>query len=382
MSSPSTTLADLLELAYLTSGADSGELVIGGEANTALFAPRSPHRRVLGDQWTLSEVEFVADASGDDRCADWVRSYVVAPITSPDGDAGWLAVGSVAPNAIDANSKDVLTRIAGLVEDHLDRTLEQKRLDELSALLVSNERHLQVVRTRLEESNEELEQFAYIAAHELVAPLRTVAVYCELLDRVVEDPDADSDAKVLEFADEIRSGVAQMSERVEHLMELSRTHSEPSDTEPTDLAMVVGDAIRTLAGPIRDLDARIEVGALPVVSGHPIRLQSVFANLISNALRYREPTRRPEITIESIVEPNGVMVRVIDNGIGLDTEDTSRLFQLFERSANATSVPGSGIGLSLSRRIAESVGAEMGAESAEPVGSVFWIRFPAVTQPR
>jgi signal transduction histidine kinase len=376
----SEVLMKLLELARRSTGASVAELVAPDDLAQPLFCSDQPDLEVMNDDCSSLGLSLhVADATDDARCLGWVGSFAALPVTGPSGGGGWLAVASADPEGLAADALWSLERIAELVEDHLDRAFEQERLDQLGEVLVSSQAHLQRVRNRLEASNDELEQFAYIAAHELVAPLRAVAVYAEVLERYVDDKATVSADQARACASEIRSGVGLMSQQVQYLMELSRTQTDAAQPEPVDLAGVVLEAVDNLAEPIAEVDAKIEVRALPVVAGRAVPLQSVFSNLISNALRYREPERTLVVTIDSEDLPEGPLVRVTDNGIGVDNDECRRIFQLFERSPDATHVPGSGIGLSLSRRIVEAFGASIGVDKADPVGSVFWIQFPPVS---
>ena len=114
-----------------------------------------------------------------------------------------------------------------------------------------------------------------------------------------------------------------------------------------------------------------------VIHGKAVPLQSVFANLFSNAVRYRDPERDLVLDVRSEAEGNDIVITVTDTGSGVDEADSHRIFQLFERAS--VDPAGAGIGLALSRRIVESFGGEMGVRSAEPVGASFWMRFPRLT---
>ena len=234
-----------------------------------------------------------------------------------------------------------------------------------------NQDDLHATQAKLELSNSELEQFAYIAAHELVAPLRSVAVYAEVLDMSSGDLD---DAQLQSCAREIRDGVALMDRQVQHLLELSSTQEQAADPVPVNLSEVVDAAVESLRDHIDEVGATIEVQQLPTVRGRWVLLQSVFVNLVSNALKYRDQSQPLTIAIESETTSDGHSIRVIDNGPGIDQEDRERIFRLFERAS--TTAPGSGIGLGLSRRIIEAFAGTLTYQDSDAGGACFVLTFP------
>ena len=160
------------------------------------------------------------------------------------------------------------------------------------------------------------------------------------------------------------------------MLEFSRAQGIASDLGAIDLRMVVSSALDTLAESIEQANAIVNIGDLPHVQGREVPLQSVFANLIGNAVNYRHPDRQLEIDIRSELGDGACRITVQDNGRGIDDEDQARVFQLFERAT--TEAPGTGIGLALSRRIIEAHGGEIGVERGSESGSLFWIELPAV----
>lgn len=166
-----------------------------------------------------------------------------------------------------------------------------------------------------------------------------------------------------------------MNQQVQYLLEFSRTQGTASSTEPVDVGDVVHSALDTLADSLEEANAVITVEEMPTVIAREVPLQSVFANLIKNAVTYRHPDRQLKLTISSETEDGNCRISIADNGVGIDAEDRSRVFQLFERAS--TDAPGTGIGLALSRRIVEAYGGEIGIEEDSPVGSTFWLELPA-----
>lgn len=326
---------------------------------------------LIGDRLAESSAEHALDG-----LADWVRSFAILPITGASAESGYILLASDEPNA-DASWLDLLLSSAAIIEERLDRTVEQRRIDQMAARLRTNQTELRAAHTRLEVANKELEQFAYIAAHELVAPMRAVAIYAEVLEDLAQEATDDVSQTAQACARSIRDGVSLMTQQVQYLLELSQGHADPAAVEAIDLHDVVSNALDTLAPTLNEADAVVNVGDLAVIHGKAVPLQSVFANLFSNAVRYRDPERDLVLDVRSEAEGNDIVITVTDTGSGVDEADSHRIFQLFERAS--VDPAGAGIGLALSRRIVESFGGEMGVRSAEPVGASFWMRFPRLT---
>jgi len=370
---------DLLELTRVATGADVVEFV--------LARPGYVPERVTGtdggidqgielDPVASSQTTLVADTGAEDydgTCADWVRSYASVPVTGPEAEPGWLVAANEKPDSFDASALVLLGRSARLVEDRLDRALEQVRLDDLGEQLRTNQVDLQATQDRLELSNQELEQFAYIAAHELVAPLRSVAVYAEVLEAGDQNT---TEQQRRECVSEIRAGLQRMTQQVQYLLELSSAQrsADPNANEVVSVDEVVQAAVDTLNVQLAEIDAQVFVGPLPVVTATAVPLQSVFANLISNAIRYRDSTRQLKLSITYLETAAGPRVLVADNGSGVEPAHRRRIFRLFERAS--TTEAGSGIGLALSRRILDAFDATIGVEDNPDGGVVFWIQFP------
>lgn len=330
---------------------------------TSLIAPRHldspPH---VG-----SAVDLVDAIVGD-------GSIAVYPITGPSAESGTLLVYWRELPVDDGEALTVLGSAVALIEGHLDQVVERLRLDQLSDVLRRKQDELRAAQAQLQLSNNELEQFAYIAAHELLAPLRSVAVYAEVLRM---NPGDLEEQQLQLCANEIRSGVASMDRQIRQLLELSSTQSQASDPEPVDLNDAVKNATDSLSDEIEKADASLVVGQLPTVGGSPVLLQSVFVNLISNAVKFRSASRPLTVEIRAEQAEGESRIMVIDNGQGVDSADQARIFGLFERASTSTS--GSGIGLGLSRRILEAFGGTLTYSRREEGGSCFTLTFPPMS---
>ncbi len=377
---PNMTSADpLRQMVTLTAaalGVPDVQLTVRGVAAIDLCSDRMV---TTSQHWAMRSGYGNCDSTpeaSDDAWTDveeWVRSVAVVPLTGSSGEEGFLVAGSEKLDRFDDTTLEVLNRVAALAEVHLDRTAEQVRMDRLGEVLRSNQEELREAKDRLSISNEELEQFAYIAAHELVAPLRAVALYAEVLEPLVTADEVDH-GQVSRVIESIQTGVADMDQQVKQLLQLSNVQGDLSEVSSLPLGDVVDKALSTLAVPLDEAGAVVEVRELPMVRARSVPLQSVFANLFSNALRYRHPARALRIEVSAQERHGNAIVSIADNGVGIDPESHDRIFQMFERGSTETA--GSGIGLALSRRIVEAVGGNISLQSSSSDGAVFQVSLP------
>ena len=366
-------LRHLVELAKSSTNAQAAELVILGDPEFRVLAGDTS---IGGHQTWTDHVEPGCDIANITGVSPEFQELRTVPITGPSAEPGWIAVAHSNSNGLADDALESLDRVSTLIEERLDRTAERIRLDQLGSVLHSNQEQLKVARDQLAASNTDLEQFAYIAAHELVSPLRSVAIYAEVLESLVPIDETVTSDRARQCADAIRDGVTTMNQQVQYLLEFSRAEATAAKIEVVELRDVVTSALDTLAEPLDEADATVVVGELQTVLGREVPLQSVFANLIKNAVSYRHPDRQLHLEISSVVTDDSCRVSVVDNGVGVDISDRTRVFQLFERAA--VDSPGTGIGLALSRRIVEAYGGEIGVDGGATVGSVFWLELPAV----
>ncbi|WP_459193234.1 sensor histidine kinase [Halosimplex sp. J119] len=225
---------------------------------------------------------------------------------------------------------------------------------------------------RLEASNERLEQFAYAASHDLQEPLRMITSYLQLIERRYADDLDESGEEFLAFAVD---GAERMREMIEGLLEYSRVETEDEPTERVDLNDVVADVTSDLQLKIDDAEASIRVGDLPTVRGDSGQLRQVFQNLLSNAIEY---SGSGPPTVEISAERTGTTwtVAVSDDGVGIDPEQTDRVFRVFQRLHTQDEQSGTGLGLALCQRIVERHGGRIWIESEPGTGSTFFFTLP------
>ena len=226
---------------------------------------------------------------------------------------------------------------------------------------------------RLEESNERLEQFAYAASHDLQEPLRMVTRYLQLLERrYSEELDSDAD-EFIEFAVD---GAERMEAMIEGLLTYSRVDTRGDPLEPIDLESVVDDVLTDLRMRIEETNADVTVESLPTVGGDASQLRQLFQNLLDNAIEY-SGEGSPRVTVSASREGDEWLVSVSDDGIGIDSGNTDRVFEVFERLHSHEEHPGTGIGLALCRRIVERHGGEIWVDSDSSPGTTVSFTLPA-----
>ena len=239
--------------------------------------------------------------------------------------------------------------------DHLEELVQQRTLDLADA--VSN----------LARSNKELEQFAYVASHDLQEPLRMVASYTELL---AERYEGQLDQKADKYIKYAVDGAKRMQRLINDLLALSRVNTRGNPFEPTDVSMVVGDVLQSLEKAAQETGADIRVGPLPTVSGDKTQLNQLFQNLISNAIKYHGDAP-PVVDISARRENDQWVFAVQDNGIGVDRQFFERIFVIFQRLHERDQYPGTGIGLTVAKKIVERHGGRMWVESEPGQGATF-----------
>ena len=240
-----------------------------------------------------------------------------------------------------------------------------------------NERTAQIENTNkeLQASIQELETFTYSVSHDLRAPLRTIQGFSQAL---LVDHSAQLNAIGLEFANRIDQAASRMDRLIQDLLAFS--HLSRAELSPTtiNLSRLVADAILQLQAQITECHAKISVvEPLPAVLGHRATLAQAIANLISNAIKFVAPDVMPEVRIWAESSNHKVRVWIEDNGIGIPTEHSDRIFRVFERLHGIETYPGTGIGLAIVKRGIERLGGTAGVDSKIGSGSRFWIELPA-----
>ena len=256
---------------------------------------------------------------------------------------------------------------------------EEERLAQFIAAIagaaLENTELLESIKTHTEQlaqSNLELEQFAYIASHDLQEPLRMVASFCQLLDREFSDKLGEEGKKWTQFAIE---GAKRMQTLINDLLLYSRIQSKPQSLSLVSCQDVLQEVIQNLRATIDSSAALITFDRLPTVSADRSQFIQLFQNLIGNAIKFRGD-KAPEVKISARMESDEWIFSVSDNGIGIDRENHERVFDIFRRLHTRESYPGTGIGLAVCRRVVLRHGGRIWLDSELGKGSTFYFSFP------
>jgi PAS domain S-box-containing protein len=228
----------------------------------------------------------------------------------------------------------------------------------------------------LARSNADLEQFAYVASHDLQEPLRMVASYTQLLARRYSDR-LDEDAR--EFIGYAVDGVTRMQALISDLLTYSRVGSRGTEVERVELDAVFADTMRLLAPSIEECGAVVTSDPLPTIDADPVLLGQVLQNLVGNAVKFRgaEP---PRVHVSAGPSDDAWEISVRDNGIGIDPEYAQRIFVIFQRLHTRDRFSGTGIGLAICKKIVERLGGRIWVDPAPGGGSIFRFTLPFRTE--
>ncbi len=231
---------------------------------------------------------------------------------------------------------------------------------------------------KVKRSNQELEQFAFIASHDLQEPLRKIIMFGNSLERQLHGQMNETAA---DYLNRMQNAAERMQVMINGLLELSRVNSKGGDFTRIDLKSVLDDVVSDLEARIRVSNAQIIIGDLPTVEADELQMRLLFQNLIGNAIKFQNLASTPVINIfaenhQQTDEPQMVEIRVQDNGIGFLPEHVERIFQPFQRLHGRSAYEGSGLGLSIARKIVERHQGQIVAHSTPDQGSTFVITLP------
>jgi PAS domain S-box-containing protein len=332
-----------------------GEILYGSASTTKIFGYEP-------EEWVGRNcLELVHPEDRDDsrRALDEVLAKPHGPLQwdarmlRKDGNYCWVE-STVSNLLLEAEVQAIVVHQRDI---HARRAAEEERQQHADELARSNAR---------------LEEFAYVAAHDLREPLRAISAYTELL---VQETQMDADAR--QMAKFIVDGTARMSTLIDALLSFAATgmHEPP---RRVDLTGAVAKAMQNLDLEIKTSRAKVKVDALPVVRGDEIQLVRLFQNLIGNAVKYRS-REVPEIHVGATRQGRNWVVRVEDNGLGIARNDQARVFMPFVRLANRE-IPGTGLGLAVCKKMVEELGGEIWVESEPGAGSTFFFTILAAQE--
>jgi PAS domain S-box-containing protein len=235
---------------------------------------------------------------------------------------------------------------------------------------------LKKINDKLEESNKELQDFAYIASHDLREPLRKIASFGKILESSLANKLDEDQKENLGF---MINGASRMQNMIESLLTYSRITTRAKPFEQVDLNKVIEDVTKLeLSLRLEETKGTIKVPEkLPFIYGDQSQIRQVFHNLIHNGLKFHRDGIQPEIIVQAQqIEKNMVLIKILDNGIGIDELYFDQLFNMFKRLNSRAQFEGSGIGLASCKKIIKRHGGEIGIESKVGTGSTFWFTLP------
>ncbi|NJP93332.1 HAMP domain-containing protein [Nonomuraea sp. FMUSA5-5] len=307
-----------------------------------------------------------------------LRRAVVRPLDQLRNASREIAAGEfdhVIPAAGPADIREVaqdvdLMRVRivqALGDSHRQQVLLRDQAADLDAQAVE-----------LRRSNAELEQFAYVASHDLQEPLRKVATFCQLLEKRYGEVLDERGKQYIRFAVD---GATRMQVLINDLLRFSRVGRVYDDREPVELEETLDKVLDDLSTPIEESGARFErPDKLPTVVGDPTMLRLLWQNLISNAIKFRDPSREPLIRVGCEQGPDGWEFSVSDNGIGVEPEFADKIFVIFQRLHSREQYSGTGIGLAMCKKIVENHGGRIWLDTGYTGGARLCFTLPA-TQP-
>jgi len=296
-----------------------------------------------------------------------LRGTAIRPVHVLAAEARRVADGDFGHEVTQTGPRE----IRGLAADV--NSMRERILRELSAVREANE-SLAAQATELQRSNSELEQFAYIASHDLQEPLRKVTSFCQLLQRRYG---GQLDEKADQYIDFAVDGAKRMQVLINDLLAFSRVGRSGPDLGPVACDAALASAKANLSAQIEQARAVIEAGPLPVVRAQLTLMAMVFQNLLGNALKFKGDGP-PRIVVAADRDGAFWLFSVTDNGIGIEPQYADRVFLIFQRLHDRATYPGTGIGLAMCRKIIEYFGGRIWLDTGVTGGARFCFTLPAI----
>lgn len=253
-----------------------------------------------------------------------------------------------------------------------DITERKKSETELKRLYHELEKNIE----KLANSNSELEQFAYVASHDLQEPLRMITGFLNLIEKKYEDQ-LDNDIK--SYIHYAVDGATRMKQIILDLLEFSKIGSEETPTENVDLNNVVNNVLILHKKQISEINANVIYSDLPILNCHGVLIRQIFQNLLSNALKYHSENEKPTIQINYHSNEEEVTFIIKDNGIGIPDSQRDKIFNIFHRLHSKEKYSGTGMGLAMTKKIIENLKGKIWVTANSPQGSIFTFTLPIST---
>ncbi len=304
---------------------------------------------------------------------------VLKPLGIIKHDMSVISEGDL-DHTINIEKRDEIGDLAqkfNLMTSSLKTTLTSKKeLETEIELRREAEGRTEQLMKELKSSNEELEQFAYIASHDLQEPLRKIKNFSELILKLNE---SNFDMKTLKYFDYVIDGAGRMQRFIQDLLKYSRVTTRGGEFEEESLKKVIDAAVENLQIAIKENNAEIIYGDLPYVMIDSRQMVQLFQNLIGNAIKFHN-AEAPKITINAKEEDDHWLISVKDNGIGIHKEEIDKIFVIFQRGAARDKYEGTGIGLSVCKKIVERHNGRIWVESEPGKGATFYFTLQKISR--
>ncbi len=333
-----------------------------GTLNREILAERTAALARLHSATSLVLIVAVTGAVAlvGGAAAAWLglHSWIIRPLASLGDEAQAVASGGIDHKLRVTGPREVM-QLAADVEAMRRQLL--RSLDDLSFKA-----------SELERSNRELEQFAYVASHDLQEPLRKVASFCQMLESRYG---GQLDERAHQYISYAVDGAKRMQALINELLTFSRVGQPGTMRGPVDLNLAASQAVDALDATVEDSDAEVVIGDLPTVSGDLTLLTQLFQNLIANSIKFRRVDEHPVIKIEATRDDGQWEFSCEDNGIGIAPAYAERVFIIFQRLHPREAYPGTGIGLALCRKIVDFHGGQIWVDTTNdgrPGATIRW----------
>jgi len=340
-----------------------------GEALPALisqgFSELLDHVYATGTPFIDQEVKVVIDRYNDGRQEEGYFNFAYQPWRNQAGEINGILVHAVEVTEQVQARESVKNLNANLETTVVQRTAVLRQLN-----------------TELQRSNQELQDFAYVASHDLQEPLRKIQAFGNLLEE--EYGQALGEGKA--YLDRMRNASARMRTLINDLLTFSRVASKTLPFSPIDLTAIAYEVADDLEAQIQVTQGTVEIGTLPIIEADPLQMRQMLQNLMGNALKFHHPGRPPALKLYAELQPDPealqepieqrCMLFVQDNGIGFDEKYLDRIFTVFQRLHGKKDYEGTGIGLAVVRKIVERHQGTITAHSAVGEGTTFIITLP------
>ncbi|MEO6328992.1 MAG: ATP-binding protein [Ginsengibacter sp.] len=328
------------------------------------------HRMATYTNLDAGEYTFKVKASNNDGVWNEKATSIKIIITPPFWLTWWFKI--MALLIVVGGTVVIITRRINNIE--AQKIILQQQVQEQTIKLVQSTREERKARYEAEEANKdlaqkntELEQFAYIASHDLQEPLRTTSSFVELIQKQYK---GQLDERADKYFNYIQEASDRMKSLIKNLLDYSRIGNK-KELEQVDCNLILENVLADLHVAIQDADAHISHESLPVIMGYHNEIKQLFQNLLINAIKFRKKDTCPEVIISVKKLKNNWEFIFKDNGIGIEEEHREKIFIIFQRLHNRTEYEGSGIGLSYCKKIVELHGGKIWVESGPGKGSAF-----------